>query len=452
MDVTAVAFTLALATIVGILVALVPVFTMRRMNLSQAFREESRSGTSGRSTRLVRRLLVASQVAFAFMLLVGAGLLFASFRRVVAVEPGFVTEDILTARVSPPRTRYAGDAELRTFTSRLLERLRALPGVSGAALAENAPFEEDYNDSVILAEGYQMAPGESLISPYMLQVTPGYFETLGVPIKDGRTFTDADTESAPPVIIVDEKLARRFWGRNSPIGRRMYLPESAENLTTPGPNTRWFTVIGVVGEVRLTGLVSTNDRPGAYYFPAAQQPFRSITLVVRSATSPQALTPLIRRELGAIDPELPLYAVRTMDERIDQTLLDRRTPMVLALVFAGVALFLAGIGLYGVLAYQVAQRQKEIGIRMALGSSAPKIFGMIVREGLILLFAGFAVGLAGAVGIRRIMESQLYGVGGLDPAVISAVAVLLGAVAMLACLVPARRAARIDPLVALNQQ
>jgi predicted permease len=452
MDLTAVAFTLGLATFVGLIVALVPIFTIRRMNLSQAFREESRSGTSGRSTRLVRRLLVASQVAFAFMLLVGAGLLFASFERVLAVEPGFVTENVLTARLSPPSSRYAGDAEIRTFTSRLLERIRALPGVTAAALASNAPFEEDYSDSVILAEGYQMAPGESLVSPYQLQVTPGYFETLGIATKEGRTFTDADTESSTPVVIIDEKLARRFWGRNSAIGRRMYLPESAEHVLKPGANTRWLAVVGVVGDVRLAGLVSSNDRPGAYYLPTAQQSFRSMTLVVRSAANPQALTPLIRRELGAIDPELPLYAVQTMDERIDQTLLDRRTPMLLALVFAGVALFLAGIGLYGVLAYQVAQRQREIGIRMALGSSAPRIFGMVLREGLLLLVVGFGVGLAGAFGIRRIMETQLYGVGAMDPTVISAVGLLLGAVAMMACMLPASKAARIDPLVALNEQ
>jgi predicted permease len=452
MDLSAILFTLALATIVGILVALVPVLTMRGMNLSQAFREESRSGTSGRSSRLVRRVLVSSQVAFAFMLLIGAGLLFASFERVLAVEPGFATGNLLTARLSPPVSRYAGDAELRTFASRLLERVRALPGVTGAALADNAPFDSDFSDGVILAEGYQMAPGESLISPYSVQVTPGYFETLGVPLKEGRSFTEADTESSPPVVIVDEKLARRFWGGRSPIGRRMYQPENAENAVKPGPNTRWLTVVGVVGDVRFAGLVSADDRPGAYYFPAAQQPLRSMTLVVRSPMPPQTLTPLIRRELAAIDPELPLYAVRTMDERIDQTLLDRRTPMVLALIFAGVALFLAGIGLYGVLAYQVAQRRREIGIRMALGSSAPKIFGLIVREGVALLVAGVAVGLAGAFAIRRVMETQLYGVGAMDPTVIAAVGALLGAVALLACVVPARRAAGIDPLIALNEQ
>jgi predicted lysophospholipase L1 biosynthesis ABC-type transport system permease subunit len=232
----------------------------------------------------------------------------------------------------------------------------------------------------------------------------------------------------------------------------MYQPQTAEEAVKPGPNTRWLTVVGVVGDVRLAGLVSPDERPGTYYFPSGQQTFRSMTLVVRSAMPPQTLTPAIRRELAAIDPELPLYAVRTMDERIDQTLMDRRTPMVLALVFAGVALFLAGIGLYGVLAYQVAQRRREIGIRMALGSSASRIFGLIVREGFALLVAGSGVGLLGAFAIRRVMEAQLYGVGAMDATVISSVAALLGGVALLACVVPARRAATIDPLTALNEQ
>jgi predicted permease len=452
MDLTAVLVTALLATVVGALIALVPVITMRRMNLSQAFREESRSGTSGRGARAVRRLLVASQVAFAFMLLVGAGLLLASFERVLAVKPGFAPENVLTARVAPPRSRYAGDPELRAFSSRFLESVRALPGVTGAALAATAPFENDFNDSVILAEGYQMAPGESLISPFRVEVTPGYFEALGIALRAGRTFTESDSDAAPRVVIVDEKLARRFWGNSTPIGRRMYLPDSAEDLTRPGPKVRWLTVIGMVDEVRMAGLVTSNERVGAYYFPVAQEPIRSMTLVVKSAADPLALTPLVRRQLAAIDPELPLYEVRTMEERIERSLLNRRTPMLLAVVFAGVALFLAGIGLYGVLAYQVTQRRREIGIRMALGGDARGIFALVVREGLLLLVAGFAAGLAGAFAIRRTMESQLYGVGAMDPVVVSTVAAVLGVVALTACMIPARRAARIDPTVALSEQ
>jgi ABC-type antimicrobial peptide transport system permease subunit len=231
----------------------------------------------------------------------------------------------------------------------------------------------------------------------------------------------------------------------------MYRPDNPDDVVRPGPKTRWLTVVGVVGEVRMQGLVSQDDRVGAYYFPAAQETVRNGTLVVKTANLPDGLTPLVRRELSAIDPEMPLYDVRTMEQRIDASLVDRRTPMLLSLVFAGVALFLAGIGLYGVLAYQVAQRRREIGIRMALGSTAQRIFAMIVREGVVLLIAGFAAGLGGAFAIRRTLESQLYGIGPMDPAVVSAVAAILGIVALAACVVPARRAARIDPTVALNE-
>ncbi len=450
MDLTVVLFTLGLALVVGLFVGLAPVLNLRQLNLSQAFREESRSGTSGRSARLVRRTLVASQVALAFMLLIGAGLLLASFERVLAIDPGFAPDHVLTARVAPPASRYKGDAELRTFATRLLERVRALPGVTHAGLTSNIPFGGDYSDSVILAEGYQMAPGESLISPYRISVTPGYFEAMGIAPLAGRLITDGDTEAAPGVVIVDEKLARRFWGATSPVGRRMFSPDNAKDLTKPGPKARWYTVVGVIPEVRIAGLVASDDRVGAYYFPHAQSVRRSVTLTIKGQGDPMALTPLVRRELAAIDPELPLYSVMSMRERMDQSLVDRRTPMLLALMFAGVALFLAALGIYGVLAYQVSQRQREIGIRIALGSDAARIFRMVLGEGMVLLGIGFAAGLALAVAIRGALQSQLYGIGALDPLVLGAVALVLGLVALVACLVPARRASRIDPVVALG--
>jgi predicted permease len=450
MDAGAVLFTMALTGAVGLLVGLVPVLNLRTGSLQDAFREEGRSGTSSRTTRTLRRALVAAQLAFAFMLLVGAGLLLASFERVLAVAPGFDPAGVLTARVAPPASRYEGDAALRTFASRLLERVRALPGVQQAGITSNVPFGGDYSDSVILAEGYQMAPGESLISPYQVVVSPGYFEAMGVAVKAGRAFADSDTDTAPRVVMVDEKLARRFWGNTNPIGRRMYQPATAEDLVKPGPNVRWATVVGVVADVKISGLVATDDRFGAYYFPLAQDPRRHLTLVIKSAGEPAAVTPLVRRELAGIDPELPLYSIRTMGERMDESLVDRRTPMLLAVGFATVALFLAGVGIYGVLAYQVSQRRREIGIRMALGSDARRIFGLVLGEGLVLLAVGFSIGIAGAFAIRKTMQSQLYGVGAMDPWVVAVVTLVLGTVALVACTVPARRAARVDPASALN--
>lgn len=450
-DGTVLAVTMGLAAAIGILVGLVPVLNLRRMNLSQAFREEGRSGTSGRGTRNVGRLLVASQVAFAFMLLIGAGLLLVSFTRILAIEPGFQPTQLLTARVSPPAARYPDATQLIAFADRLLQGIRSLPGVEHAGITSVIPFGGDTNDSVILAEGYQMAPGESLISPYRISASPGYLEALKVPLISGRYFTDSDTASSQRVVIVDEALARKFWPGQDPIGRRMYQPDNPDDLTKPGPNTRWITVVGVVGETKLSGLVGTNTRPGTYYFPVSQDPIRAMTLAVRTTGDPVKLTNAIRQTLASIDPELPLYNVRTMEDRIHESLTGRRTPMVLAAIFAGLALFLAAMGLYGVLAYQVAQRRKEIGIRMALGSDPKGIFTLILREGVVLLAYGLVAGLAGAFAIRRVLASQLYGVSAMDPFVLTAVAVVLALAATVACIIPANRAARIDPNVVLAE-
>jgi predicted permease len=451
MDRTVVLFTVCLAFLVGILIAIVPVFNLRHTNLSQAFREESRSGTAGRGARIVRRTLVASQVAFAFMLLVGAGLLLSSFQRVLAISPGFTPDRVLTARISLPSLRYP-DAKTRFgFSTSLLDRVRALPGVRQAGLTVNLPFSGDYNDGVLLAEGYKMSPGESLISPFQTSVTPGYFESMGMAIRAGRNFNDSDTADSPNVVVVDERLAQRFWPGLDPIGRRVFLPDNPNDVLNPGPNARFFSVIGVVSAIRMSGLIETEDRVGASYFPFAQNPRSNMTLTVATAGDPRAMTASIRRALTDIDPDLPLFSIRTMAERVDQSLVDRRTPMVLTIVFASVALFLAAVGIYGVLAYQVSQRRREIGIRMALGSNAGGIFRLVLGEGLQLLVAGFLVGIAGAFAIRRALVSQLYGIGPMDPVVLTTVTVVLGIVAVLASTLPARRAAKTDPLIALNE-
>jgi predicted permease len=450
MDGAAVAFTAGLALLLGVALGVTPLFALRQRSLRQAFREEGRSGTVGRHVQTLRRLLVASQVAFAFMLLIGAGLLLASFERVLAVDSGFRPAGLLTARLAPPPARYPTGAELRVFTSRFLERVRALPGVEHAALTSSIPFGGSFSDSVILAEGYQMAPGESVVSPYRFEVSDGYLEALGVPLLAGRTFRASDTEDSPLVIIVDERLARRFWGDRDPIGRRMYSPDTPEDVVTPGPNARWYTVVGVVGATKMASLVSDHGRPGAYYFPLRQAPMRNLGLVVRTSGDPLAMSPSVRRELAALDPELPLFSVRTLEDRMHESVSDRRTPMVLALLFAGVALFLASVGLYGVLASQVSQRSREMGIRMALGSTAGAIFGLVLKEGVVLLGAGLAAGLLGAFAVRRAIESQLYEVSGTDPLVVMSVAAVLAVVALAACAVPARRASRIDPTIALT--
>jgi predicted permease len=451
-DATVIAFTFGLALALAILIGLIPVLSLRHMNLSQTFREEGRSGTASRGARVVRRVLVAAQVAFAFMLLIGAGLLLASFQRVLAVRPGFDASHVLTGIVSPPASHYKEDAQVIAFWNQLVDRVRALPGVQAVGTTTNIPLGGNYSDSVILAEGYAMSPGESLISPYATSVSPGYFEAMTIPLKRGRLFTASDDERAPRVLIVDERLAKRFWKDGDPVGRRMWKPDAPDDLTKgPGPKTRYFTVVGVVGNVRVTGL--TEKEPvGMYYFPFAQNAGRGMTLVTRTAGEPETIVSAIRHEVSAMDPELPFFAVKPMQQRVEESLVSRRTPMMLASLFGAIALFLAAVGIYGVLAYQVAQRRKEIGIRLALGSDSRRIFQLIVSEGLWLLGVGIVTGLAGAFAIRRAMETQLFGVQPMDPVVLSAVAGTLALVAFAACAVPARRAARIDPLIALNDQ
>ena len=452
MDATVILFTFGLALTLAILIGLLPILGLRHMNLSQIFREEGRSGTASRGARVVRRTLVTAQVAFAFMLLIGAGLLLASFQRVLAVRPGFDPTHVLTGRVSPPAARYKEDAQLVAFWNELLDRVRQLPGVQSAGTTTNIPLGGEFSDSVILAEGYAMSPGESLISPFASSVSPGYFEAMTIPLKRGRLFTASDDERAPKVLIIDERLAERFWKNGDPVGRRMWKPEDAGELTQgPGPKSHFYTVVGVVGNVRTTGL--TEKEPvGAYYYPFAQNVGRGMTLVTRTAGEPEWLVSAIRQQVTALDPELPFFAVKPMQLRVEESLVSRKTPMMLATLFGAIALFLAAVGIYGVLAYQVAQRRKEIGIRMALGSDGRRIFGLIVSEGLWLLCLGIGVGLAGAFAIRRAMETQLFGVQPMDPVVLAVVTAVLGVVALLACAVPARRAARIDPLIALADQ
>jgi predicted permease len=452
MDATVWAFILALSLIVGIGITVIPVAHALKLNLSSAFREKERAGTSARGTRIARSALVVTQIAFALVLLVGSGLLFASFRQMLAINPGFVPEQVVTGSVAMPATRYNGSAALRTFEVRALEKVRAIPGVLSAGATDTIPFGDRDSDSVILAEGYQMKPGESLVSPNQIVVTPGYFEAMRIPLLEGRFINESDSDQSQRVLVIDQRLARRFWPNSSPIGKRMWQPQSAETLAhPPEKDSDWLTVVGVVGSVKLHGLVNPDERVGAYYFPYAQNPRPAFAFAIRTASEPAGLIHAMREAITALDPEMPLFDVRTMQQRIDESLIIHRSPMLLATVFGMVALFLAAVGIYGALAYGVAQRTKEIGIRIALGSSAERIFRLILREGLIMLTIGFAIGLAGTLAIGKFFQSVLYGVGPSDPGVLASAIAVLAVVSLVACILPARRATRVEPIIALRQ-
>lgn len=448
-----VAFTALLTVGVGLVVGLLPVLSLRRANLGQIVREEGRGGTASRRTRVVRRALVASQVTFAVVLLVGAGVLLASFQRVLAVHPGFDEQGVLTGHVSLPATRYQDAAALRTAADAILDRVRAVPGVESAGFTTTLPVSGQHNDSVILADGYQMAPGESLISPSQVHVTPGYFETMRTRLVAGRSFDARDGRGQPRTIIVDEQLARKFWSGQNPLGRYLYFPGDVSTVMEPPPRDQWMEVVGVVENVRLDGIVdgASFKTVGAYYLPIGTQTTRTLALAVRTSQPPTAVTNDIRAAIRGVDAELPFYTVRAMHEQVARALVDRRTPMLLAVGFAATALLLAAVGIYGMLAYQVSQRAREIGIRMALGAGTHTIFAMVMREGALTVAVGIVAGLGGAWLLRSVIASQLYETGAMEPTVVGIVAVVLLSVAVVACLVPARKAARTDPAIALTE-
>jgi predicted permease len=446
-------FILGLASVLGLVIGAVPSMQLAGLNLSAVLRDEGRSGTAGRGARRIRRGLVVTQVGLAFVLLVSAGLLLTSFRLLLRVDPGFSPDHLLTGRVTPLETTYPSDASVRAYAARTLERIRALPGVTSVGLTSYLPFSRNSSSSVIIAEGYTPAPGESVVSPNQLYVSPGYLETMRVPLRRGRYFLDGDKADSPWVVIIDEQLAQKFWPNADPIGHRMYKPNSPEDVVNPSPDTKWMQVVGVVATVKLQGLIEgERARVGAYYIPLEQETRRDFAFAIRTRNQPATAAPTVQRALAEIDPELQMSDVFTMQERVEKSLTPQRTPMVLSMAFAFVALLLAAIGIYGVLAYEVSQRTREFGIRMALGSDARWVLGLVLREGVVLVVVGLAAGVGGAALLRRLIASQLYGVGAFDPMVLLAVTGVLALVSLIACLGPARRAATVDPSIALGQQ
>jgi len=454
MDGTAVLVSLGLSLSAGLFIALFPLSGISKIGISDALREEGRTGTGGKKSRRVRQFLVTAQVGFAFTLLMGAGLLLASFRNLLHVDAGFRPNGVVSASVSLPSSRYAKDDVLRDFMNRALPAIRSLPGVSHAGATGAIPLGGNHNDSVILAEGYQMRPGESLISPLNIVVTPGYFEALGISMVRGRTFDERDSETAPRSIIVDERLARHFWPNQDPIGRRMYFPGTGDpkDFMKVTEHTVWLTVVGVARTLRYENLDDSGASVGAYYRSNAQDPSRTFTFAIKTAGDSASTVRALRSEIARLDPEVALFDIHSMEERIDLSLASRRTSMLLANAFGGVALFLASLGIYGVLAYLVAQRTREIGIRVALGSTRAGILQLVLREGFKLVAMGFVLGVVAAAYLQKAVATQIYGVRPYDPLVLVGVMALLAGIALGACAVPARRAMSVDPIVVLRYE
>lgn len=448
MDPTVLLFTFGIAVVTGLIFGAIPLLQLLRTDLRSVLHTESRGATVDRRTLWVRTSLVTGQIALAFIVLVGAGLMLTSFRSATSVQSGFEPDNVFTARVGLPGARYADAAARIQFAESLLGELRNVPAIRHVGLTTQLPFSGSNSSSVILPEGYSPPAGESLLSPLQTWVAGEYFEAMGIPLLEGRTFEPADGNGDRRVIILDEWLARRYFGESSPLGKRMLwggVPGMAEEED-------YYTIVGVVGTIKHNDLTSApGDHVGAYYFPNRQNPGSFLTLVASAAGDPLALTRPIRDRLVQRDAELPLFDIATMRSRIDDSLRNRRSSMFLLLGFAAVALFLSVIGIYGVLAYAVAQRTREMGVRMALGSTTRQAFGLVIRHGARVTAVGLAAGAIAAALMGRLIRSLLFEVEPLDPVVMASVAAVLGVVALAACAVPAIQATRVDPVRALAE-
>ena len=448
-DAMVIGATIGLTLLAGLIFGAVPALRLRHADLASIFREEGRGSTATRRALATRGVLVVAQVALAFALLVGAGLTIASFTRVRSTNPGFSGDGVLTAAMNVPPTRYPDPDARRAFFRRVEEQVAALPGVETVGISTSLPFAPfGRNTSVVTPEGYVRQPGESAIAPSTIATSPGYFGAMRIELLEGRVFQESDDASAPPVVVLDETLARKYWPNGNALGQRIFV--GAYELGMPADAIVMRTVVGVVREVRTETLVGEQP-PGQFYQPFAQLPAGQAFVVVRSRTDPISLVPQLRSAVANIDPQIPLFSVETMDQRVASSLLTERARTVLLVGFASIALLLAGVGLYGVLAYGVAQRQAEIGIRMALGSTERAVFGLVLRQGLGLVGIGLVIGTALSAAGTRVLAGMLHGVSPVDPIVWSLVLLTLGAVATAACLLPAWRAMRVSPAAVLKE-
>ena len=445
-DGAVVLFTMAIAVVTGVLFGVAPAFTATR-GLTASLKEGGRGAVTARGGARLRGALVVAELALAVMLLAGAGLLMRSFIKLQAVDPGFRPEQALTFELTLPEARYKEDPQIISFFDRLLPRLRALPGVRAAAAVMGLPLSG--MDFVISfeVEGRPPVPPSQRPAMQVRVATPDYFSTIGIPLKRGRGFSDDDRQGTTPVVLITETAARMFFPNEDPIGKTIKLGWGRGG----GARRRaGGEVVGIVGDVKEAGLDEPN--PPHIYMPLRQWPVGFMSIVVKTATPPPTLADAARTEVYAVDPNLPVSNVRTLDEIVARSISQPRFYMLLLAIFAGVALALAAIGIFGVLSYAVAQRTREIGIRMALGAQQHTVIGLVVREAMLLVAFGVASGTIAALVLSRTMTKMLFSVAPTDPATFAIVAAGLLAVALLASYLPARRATRVDPVVALRTE
>jgi len=440
------AFTSVVALTTGIVFGLLPAIWGPRVDLTDALKEGSRGSTGGGGR--LRKLLVVAEVALSVMLLVGAGLMLRSFSRLRSVNPGFQTDHALTLRVSLPvpsgQISAADEARFMSFFDRALARISELPGVTAAGASNMIPLDGNGTDRLIEVEGYVPRDQSDMPDAQNRQATPGWFAAMGIPLVRGRLIERSDDEKAPRVLVVNETFAKRFFPNGDAIGKHIRLGK----LTAEFP---WVTIVGIVGDVR--GFALDEPPEPTMYYPVAQiRTTPSLAIVVRTESDPAALTSAVRDAIGKTDQAQPIYDMQPLDQLVAKSLGQRRFTLTLMVLFGVIALVLSAIGIYGVMAFAVTQRTQEIGIRMALGASALDVLKMVVGSGMFLAAIGVAVGLIGAFALTRLMASLLFGVSPTDFVTFGLVTAGLLMVALLACYIPARRATKVDPLVALRYE
>jgi putative ABC transport system permease protein len=440
LDGRVVAFTIGVSLLTGVIFGLVPALQSSKPDLNDTLKDAGRGSTSSR--HLFRSGLVVSEVALTLMLLIGAGLMIRSFYRLQKVDPGFNYDRMLTFNVSLPPKKYPEDQQKVSFFEQLTEKLRALPGVQTVGVSSGLPLGNNGWQTSFRIEGQPEPEKGHVPLTEACIATPDYFQAMGITLLKGRNFSDQDVKDSPPVAIVDEEFARRHWPGEEPVGKQ---------FKTGGDKGPPITVVGIVRRVKMDGLNEDSNRVQSYY-PMRQLVNGGMTVVVKTAIDPMGLVSAARQQVLALDADQPVYGVSTMEQlRADSIAPDRLTLMLLA-TFAAVALILAGVGIYGVMAYSVTQRTHEIGIRMALGARQSNVLGMVIRQGMKPAVVGLAIGLAGSWLATRAMASLLFGVSATDPLTFVVISAVLAGVALGACLAPARRATKVDPMIALRYE
>jgi putative ABC transport system permease protein len=447
LDARVLAFTFGVSILTGVLFGLAPALQASKSNLNESLKDGGRSGSAGASRQRVRNMLVVSEVALSLLLLVSAGLLIKSFNRLQQTELGFDPENVLTMRVPLPEARYKESAVVANFWEELLRRVRALPGVEDAGLTRGLPMNGGI-ESGVMVEGQETTDPKDAVVAVNLFAEPGYFRTMNIQLLQGRFLSEQDTKDAPLAVIVDEMFVQRFFPNADPIGKRLRIG---------GDRAPLRNIVGVFKHVKHYG--PDEEARVEIYTPYSQVPQenfaaanRGLWLAVKTKSDPTTLTAAIRNEVLQIDKDQPISNVRTMQDIVADTVAPQKFATWLLGIFAATAMLLAAIGIYGVMAYSVTQRTHEIGIRMALGAGQKDVLRMVVGQGMKLALIGVAIGLAGAFAATRLMSSLLFGVSATDPLTYGGVALLLAAVALFACLIPARKATKVDPMIALRYE